>query len=122
MPLLLTSILISQNELDQAIQYFNLFLERLNTYHYKGLMIDFMCYSYDMEQIKKSAELLYNYFCKNNLKPDYKKEEFEELINKPLEGLCSIDYQTHYESGEMPLQNLFYRETLMIPGGYFLFK
>lgn len=122
MPLLLANILISQNELDQAIQYFNLFIERFNKYHYKGLMIDFMCYPYDMEQIKKSAELLYDYFCKNNLKTNYEKEEFEELFKKPLEGICSIDYQTHYESGEMPLQNLFYRETLMIPGGYFLFK
>lgn len=122
MPLILSTIFISKNETNQAINYFNIFLKRYKEYPYKGLIVDFMCFKYDIEQIKKHAEVLYNYFSSVNISMIYTKEKFIELINEPLEGLCSIDYQIHFETGSMPLQNLFYRETLMVPGGFYLLK
>lgn len=122
MPLLMACHMMKENNTEQVVKYFDIFINRFRDYHYKGIMIDFMCFMYDLEYVKSLANQVLVYLSKENIGTISKQNELDESYDKPLEGICSVDYQIDFSKGEMPLQNLFYREIPMVGSGYYLYK
>ena len=122
MPLLVASHYIKENNSGQVLKYFELFVERFRACSHVGLLLDFMCIKCDIDQVKKISQLVLEYLIKCNMSVSITEEDLDKLLCKKMDGLCSIDNYINHDKGEMPIQNLFYRERIMIPGGYLLLK
>ena len=119
MPLLLASHYAEEDNIELSEKYYNMFLQRFEDYHYKGLMLDFFCVSEENHLHELSQKVL-DYIERKKPDNNIDRDKLKQLLETELVGYYSVDYKMNYIQGEMPLQNLFYREKIIIFDGSYV--
>ncbi len=117
MPLIVARSYVRKNNINKVIEYYELFIKRFKEFHYKNLVIDFLSFHIDIDEVNNISHELLEFLSETGKNIEYSKQELDSLFRIELNEYYNIDNMVKFDNGDMPLKNLFYRERIVVPEG-----